>query len=104
MHYLPIDKHYHIKSFIHALDPRVKIISLLIYVVTLVSTRPEAYISFLFYGLLLLLLLFLSKIPPGYVLKRSMVVMDGGQVVAYGETGKILADKVLLKRHSLLFN
>jgi len=75
MHYLPADKYCGVKSLIHNLDPRVKIGGLVLYILAVVSTKPEAYSSFLLYGLLVFLLLFLSKIPLSYLLKRSAVVI-----------------------------
>ncbi len=75
MHYLPVDKYCGLKSLVQALDPRVKIGGLFLYIITVVSTNPESYPSFLLYALLILLLLFLSKIPPSYVFKRSAVVV-----------------------------
>ncbi|MFH1994167.1 MAG: cobalt ECF transporter T component CbiQ, partial [Nitrospinota bacterium] len=75
MHYLPVDKYCGVKSLIHNLDPRVKIGGLVLYILAVVSTKPEAYSSFLLYGLLVFLLLFLSKIPLSYLLKRSAVVI-----------------------------
>lgn len=75
MHYLPADKYCGVKSLIHALDPRVKIGGMLLYILAVVSTGPEAYSSFLLYGVLVFILLLLSKIPFGYLLKRSAGVI-----------------------------
>jgi energy-coupling factor transport system permease protein len=59
--YMPQD------SFIHGLDPRVKFIALILFMVTLFFI--EAPLKFLLMGLVILLIIQSSKIPLGFVIK-----------------------------------
>lgn len=70
-----IDGHSNIDSFLHRRDPRVKIVCFLVFILFIVSTRPESFSKFYLYGLLLGILIFLSKIPLAYILKRSVVIV-----------------------------
>jgi cobalt/nickel transport system permease protein len=70
-----IDEHSHIDSALHRLDPRVKIVSLVVFLFFAIFTRPDSFLSFALYGLLLLLLIGISKIPVYYILKRCLVVV-----------------------------
>jgi cobalt/nickel transport system permease protein len=70
-----IDEHSHIDSLIHRLDPRVKVISFCFFVVLVVLTGLVSWLAFALYGLLLFCLVSLSRIPPGYIFKRSLVIL-----------------------------
>ncbi|HGJ65594.1 TPA: cobalt ECF transporter T component CbiQ [bacterium] len=70
-----IDSHSDINSVIHRLDPRAKAILIIAMVISIVLTNPKALISFALYGFLILILIFLSKIPISYILKRFIMVM-----------------------------
>src|ERR1035437_2874631 len=70
-----IDEHSHIDSMLSRLDPRVKIVSIVVFLVFIIFTRPDAFLSFSLYGLLILLLIGISKIPVYYILKRCLVVV-----------------------------
>jgi cobalt/nickel transport system permease protein len=69
-----IDQYSNLESFIHRLDPRVKIIVFFGFVLIVALTNPLAYYSFLFYGLVLLGLIFLSRIPLLFILKRYLII------------------------------
>ena len=69
-----IDQYGHLDSYIHKIDPRIKIISTVIMILSIILTPPVSFYSFLLYALLIACLVFLSKIPFGFVLKRSLVV------------------------------
>jgi len=70
-----IDKYSDIESFIHRLDPRVKIITAIFLVISIVFTSPTAFLAFALYALVIAVLLFLSKIPMGYVFRKSLVII-----------------------------
>jgi cobalt/nickel transport system permease protein len=75
MKYHFLDPYREVNSPIHRLDPRAKFIAMLA-LVTAVALVPRA--SWLAYGLflvLILVLLTLSRVPPLYVLKRSLAVL-----------------------------
>jgi cobalt/nickel transport system permease protein len=75
MHHSFIDEHSHIDSLLSRLDPRIKIISFFAFVFFIIFTAPDSTLSFVLYGLLLLILIVLSKIPMVYILKRCLVVV-----------------------------
>ncbi len=69
-----IDKYSNLDSIIHRLDPRTKILSIFIYVVFVVLTSPNKFSEFFGYSVLIFILIFLSRLPFGYVLRRSFVI------------------------------
>ncbi|MFC1576857.1 cobalt ECF transporter T component CbiQ [Candidatus Omnitrophota bacterium] len=70
-----IDSHSGIGSFVHKLDPRVKFIATILLIISIVLTKPASYISFSLYGILIGLLIALSRIPIGFIFKRSLIVI-----------------------------
>ncbi len=75
MKYHFLDQYREVDSFLHRLDPRAKFIATLALVAAIVLI-PRA--SWLAYGLFLILifaLLMLSRVPPLYVLRRSLTVL-----------------------------
>lgn len=70
-----IDKYSRTESFLSRLDPRIKVMSLLIFIVCLVSTDPMAYRAFAVYGFILAVLTALSRIPIHDLLKRMLVAI-----------------------------
>ena len=70
-----IDKYSHLHSPIHRVDPRIKSISLALFILFIIFTPPIHFISFGFYALLIFILILFSRVPPGYIFKRSLVVI-----------------------------
>ncbi|MFH1493152.1 MAG: cobalt ECF transporter T component CbiQ [Candidatus Omnitrophota bacterium] len=70
-----IDKYSNVDSFIHKLDPRVKISCLVTFILFVIFTRPTSFIAFALYGVLIAALILLSKIPLRFILKRSLVII-----------------------------
>ncbi len=68
-----LDKYSAIHSFIHKLDPRVKLICFFLAVVAVVSEPRGDITGFPFYYLLLFFLVMASRIPVSFVLKRCMI-------------------------------
>jgi cobalt/nickel transport system permease protein len=70
-----LERYAEIDSPLHRLDARAKIISLFALVVVCVTTPPRAYPAFGAYLALLAVGVWLSRVPPGYVLRRSLMVV-----------------------------
>ena len=69
-----IDQYSDLGSLIHSLDPRTKLITSLAFIVAVVLTPVSNWRVFAFYFCLIAVLLSVSKLPPLYVLKRSLVI------------------------------
>jgi len=70
-----IDEYSNLDSFIHRLDPRTKVIASLAFIAAVVLTPAGNWQIFIFYFCVVALLLVISKLPPLYVLKRSLVIL-----------------------------
>lgn len=70
-----IDEHSHIDSPIHRLEPRVKIIAFFAFVLFVIFTQPDSFTAFALYSVFIGVLIVLSKIPLGYILKRTLVII-----------------------------
>lgn len=70
-----IDEYSGLNSFIHRLEPRIKIISFFAFVLFVVLTPPRLFISFALYGAIISILILLSKIPLFFIFKRSLAVV-----------------------------
>lgn len=69
-----IDEYSDLNSFIHRLDPRTKLVASLAFIIAVVLTPANNWRVFGFYFCVVALLLILSRLPPFYVLKRSLVI------------------------------
>ena len=69
-----IDHYSDLNSPVHRLDPRVKILVAFLGILILVSEPPAKLLPFGFYGGLLLLLLLVSRLPLGFILKRFLIL------------------------------
>lgn len=76
MNYEFLDRYTDIRSIVHRMDARAKIICALISILTLVSipAKEVGYATYLLYFLLILFVMLLARLPLSYVLKRSLVV------------------------------
>ncbi|MBN1354115.1 MAG: cobalt ECF transporter T component CbiQ [Candidatus Omnitrophica bacterium] len=83
MHHPYIDKYSRLDSFMHRIDPRVKIISAAFIIVSVLFTKVSSPVPFILYGILLSAFIALSKIPPLFILKRSLVVVPFAIFVAF---------------------
>lgn len=108
-----IDRYSEIKSPIRNFDARAKIITIFLLVLLCVTTPPKAFLAFGGYYLILVIMLFISKTPLCFILKRvaiaiPFVVMiavfipfiEGGAGGSYNLWGITLYQKGLL----ILFN
>ncbi|MCX7831860.1 MAG: cobalt ECF transporter T component CbiQ [Actinobacteria bacterium] len=70
-----LDKYADLKSPVHNIEPRVKLLSLLI-VIFVVALLPEGrFSSLLLLSFFSLILILISRIPYGVFIKRSLIVM-----------------------------
>lgn len=70
-----LDRYSHLGSVIHNLDARTKVLSFLTLMIVTVLTPPQCWPVFLFHLGLIGLTLRLSRIPVGYVLTRSLIII-----------------------------
>jgi cobalt/nickel transport system permease protein len=70
-----IDEHSHIDSPLSRLDPRTKIISFFTFIIFIIFTAAGSPVSFALYGLLLFVLIVLSRIPAVYIMKRCLMIV-----------------------------
>jgi len=69
-----IDEYSHLNSFIHRLDPRTKLLASLAFIVAVLLTPASNWPIFTIYFCIIAVMLVLSRLPPLYVLKRSLVI------------------------------
>ncbi|OIO34633.1 MAG: cobalt ECF transporter T component CbiQ [Candidatus Omnitrophica bacterium CG1_02_40_15] len=77
-----IDEYSDLDSLIHRLDPRVKLVTLVASLLFIISTRPTSFVTFVLYGILIFILIGLSKIPIGFIFKRSLVIIPFVLIIA----------------------
>ncbi|NOX97687.1 MAG: cobalt ECF transporter T component CbiQ [Nitrospirae bacterium] len=70
-----IDKYSHLQSPIHRVDPRIKSITLTLFILFIIFTPPTHFVSFSFYALLIFILILFSQVPVGSIFKRSLVII-----------------------------
>ncbi|MBU4311770.1 MAG: cobalt ECF transporter T component CbiQ [Candidatus Omnitrophica bacterium] len=104
-----IDKYAGLDSFLHGLDPRAKVIVSFIFIFAVVLSNPTAYLSFALYGLALLILLAVSKVPSSFVFKKTLIVIPFVALVALsipfmkGKDGLALFTGILIKSYLSIF-
>lgn len=75
MKYHFLDQYREVDSFIHRLDPRAKFLSTLALVTAIVLVPRASWLAYALFFILVAALLTVSRVPPFYVLKRSLVVL-----------------------------
>jgi cobalt/nickel transport system permease protein len=75
MHHVLVDRWSRGASPIHALDPRVKILTLLIFLIVLATTAANAVLPLTIYASLLLAGMLIAGLPPGTLLFRALAVL-----------------------------
>jgi len=70
-----LDEYSQINSLIHHLDPRIKIIIFVVFILFVIFTSPTSFKAFALYGLLITILVLLSKIPLQFFLRRSLNII-----------------------------
>jgi cobalt/nickel transport system permease protein len=75
MHFDAFDRYHEKDSFLHRLDPRVKAVVAIIFIVSNALLPDGAWFAFVFGWLLVLASNLLSKLGLGYTLKRSIIAL-----------------------------
>lgn len=78
-----IDKYSDRDSLLHRLDPRVKIICLVGFIILMVLTPPQYFHVFGQYFLVVVALLAISRIPFWFFIKRSLIVIPFVIAIAF---------------------
>jgi cobalt/nickel transport system permease protein len=91
-------------SFLHRMDPRVKIITFFIFILFAVLTEPSAYLSFILYFFILFFLAVISKVPFLFILKRSLAIIPFVVLIAVPipfikKDGMVLFRGILMKAY-----
>jgi len=104
MRHAYLDQYSEVESFLSSLSPLLKVPAFLTAVLIIVLTRPGSFLAFSFYGLLIAVLILLSRIPLIFILKRSFVVIPFVLLVALfnlfsGREGIFLFFNTLIKSY-----
>jgi cobalt/nickel transport system permease protein len=75
MHFNAFDRYHETDSFLHRLDPRVKVVVTVLYILSNALLPDGAWIAFGFSWLFLLLANWLSDLGPDFTFKRSLVAL-----------------------------
>jgi cobalt/nickel transport system permease protein len=75
MHFDAFDRYHEKESFLHRLDPRVKALVTIIFIVSNALLPDGAWTAFAFAWMFLLALNVLSKLGVGFTLKRSIIAL-----------------------------
>jgi cobalt/nickel transport system permease protein len=70
-----LDRYVTLDSLIHRLDPRTKLITTFAFLLAVSLTPFEHALAFALYGGLILAVIFLSRLPLLFVIKRSLVIV-----------------------------
>ena len=69
-----LDSYHDAGTFVHRLDPRVKFLAVLLYIVGVAVTQPPHWWAYLAFFVLIAALALSSRTPIGYLVKRSLIV------------------------------
>jgi len=75
MHFDAFDRYHEKSSFLHGLDPRVKVLVTVIYIVSNALLPDAAWFSFVFAWIFLIAANLLSQLGIGYTFKRSIIAL-----------------------------
>ncbi len=75
MHFDAFDRYHEKESFIHHLDPRVKVVVTIVFIVSNALLPDGAWTAFIFAWLFLLLANALSRLGITYTIKRSLIAL-----------------------------
>ena len=104
-----IDKYGGLNSFIHRIDPRIKVITFFAFILSVVLTEPTAYLSFVLYSVILSVLLIFSRIPFLFMFKKSLTVIPFVILIVIfipfiKEDGIILFWSIVMKSYLSIFS
>jgi len=69
-----LDHYQDIGTFVHRLDPRVKFLAVLLFIVGVAITQPPHWWAYGAFFMLVAAFAFVSRTPLGYLVKRSLIV------------------------------
>ncbi len=75
MRHVYLDQYSQISSPLNRLSPIFKVVTFVTVVLFIVLTRPGSFFAFSLYGLLMAVLVLLSRVPVIFILKRSLLVI-----------------------------
>jgi len=75
LHHPYIDEYSRISSPVQRLGPKVKIVGFMGLVIFINLIRPDNFLAFGFCAAVIGTIVFLSRIPPAFILKRSLAVL-----------------------------
>src|SRR5690606_1469139 len=75
MHFDAFDRYHETQSFLHRLDPRVKVVVTVIFIVSNALLPDGAWLAFVSAWIFLLATNLISKLGIGYTLKRSIIAL-----------------------------
>ncbi|MEJ2747611.1 MAG: cobalt ECF transporter T component CbiQ [Anaerolineae bacterium] len=75
MHVNSFDRYQEGQSYIHQLDPRVKVVITILFILSNVLLPDGAWLAFLAAWGVIVAAGFLAQMPPGYLFKRSFIVL-----------------------------
>ncbi len=70
-----LDQYSERASLVHGLDPRTKLVAAFVFILAVALTPPDMWPSYAIYAGLLVVCLAASRVPPRYVLRRSLVII-----------------------------
>ncbi|XUX00400.1 MAG: cobalt ECF transporter T component CbiQ [Dehalogenimonas sp.] len=70
-----LDKYSHLMSPVHRRDPRVKFLLSLLFIIAVVVTPSGSWLAFAAYLGILVAVFAISRVPLGYVIKRSLIIL-----------------------------
>jgi cobalt/nickel transport system permease protein len=70
-----LDKYSHLSSPAHRRDPRLKFLLSLVFIVAVVLTPVGSWLAFAAYFSILIAIFAVSRLPLGYVLRRSLIIL-----------------------------
>ncbi|HND48162.1 MAG TPA: hypothetical protein PLL95_06345, partial [Anaerolineales bacterium] len=94
MHFDAFDRYHEKESFLHRLDPRVKVLVTVTFIISNALLPDAAWVAFAFAWLFLLACNLLSKLGITYTLKRSIVAFPFALIaitILFSMPGKPLA-------------
>ena len=69
---ITLGQYYRTESVIHNLDPRVKLVATLVFIISLFVSNN--FIGYLIAGLFLVLVIYLSKVPPKFIFRGMKTI------------------------------
>lgn len=83
MRYTRLEQYANLDSPIQRLDPRVKTVCVILFVLAVVLTPATRFAAFFLFAILILSVVLLSEVPFGFVLKRSLVILPFAGMIGF---------------------